>query len=166
MGLTSKKIIIQTCTSNSGLISSDLSRAGLLVNDEKCVWQPTQSLTWLGLNWNGDAGTISITSKRIEKVDKAHQNLVSHPKTSARKLASAVGMMISMGPVMGSLTRTMTRHCQMSIGCSPSFILYSTYIGIAFWNWNSGRVTLKLLIAAPFSLNQRPPNHSFLMLVS
>ena len=71
MGLTSKKIIIQTCTSNSGLISSDLSRAGLLVNYEKCVWQPTQSLTWLGFNWNGDTGTIRITSKRIEKVDKA-----------------------------------------------------------------------------------------------
>ena len=94
---------MQTCTSNSGLISSDLSRAGLLVNDEKCVWQPTQSLTWLGLNWNGDTGTISITSKRIEKVDKALRNLVSHPKTSERKLASAVGMIISMGPVMGSL---------------------------------------------------------------
>jgi hypothetical protein len=96
MGLTSKEIIIQTCTSNSGLISSDLSRAGLLVNDEKCVWQHTQSLTWLGLNWNGDTGTISIISKRIEKVDKAHRNLVSHPKTSARKLASAVGMIISI----------------------------------------------------------------------
>jgi hypothetical protein len=51
---------IQTCTSNSGLISSDLSRAGLLVNDEKCVWQPTQSLTWLGLNWNGETGTTLL----------------------------------------------------------------------------------------------------------
>ena len=71
---------VQTCTSNSGLISSDLSRPGLLlVNDEKCVWQPTQSLTWLGLNWNGETGTISITSKRIEKVNKAFQNLISHP---------------------------------------------------------------------------------------
>ena len=85
---------IQTCTSNSGLISSDLSRAGLLDNDEKCIWKPTQSLTWLDLNRNGETGTISITSKRIEKVDKALQNLISHPKTSARKLATAVGMTI------------------------------------------------------------------------
>ena len=93
----------------------------MLDNDEKCVWQPTQSLTWLGLNWNGDTGTISITSKRMEKVDKALRNLVSHPKTSARKLASAVGMIISMGPAMDSLTRIMTRHCQMSIACAPSW---------------------------------------------
>jgi hypothetical protein len=79
------------------------------------------SYTWLGLNWNEETGTISITRKRIEKVDKALQNLISHPKTSARKLASAVGMIISMGPVMGSLTRIMTHHCQMSIACSPSW---------------------------------------------
>ena len=140
----------------------------MLVNDEKGVWQPTQSLTWLGLNWNGDTGTISITSKRIEKVDKALRNMVSHPKTSARKLASAVGMIISMGPVMGSLTRTMTRHCQMSIACSPSWdsLFDLDMIGIAFWNWNSGKATLTLLIAAPLPLNERPPKHSFLMLVS
>jgi hypothetical protein len=54
-------------------------------------------------------------------VNKALQNLISHPKTSARKLASAVEMIISMGPVMGTLTRIMTRHCQMSIACSPSW---------------------------------------------
>jgi hypothetical protein len=30
-------------------------------------------------------------------------------------------MIISMGPVMGSLIRIMTRHCQMSIACSHSW---------------------------------------------
>ena len=61
---------IQTCTSNSGLIRSDLSSAWLLVNDEKRVWRPTQSLTWFGLNWNGQTGTISIISERIDKFGK------------------------------------------------------------------------------------------------
>ena len=154
MGLTSKKIIIQTCTSNSGLVSSDLSRAGLLVNDEKCVWQPTQSLTRLGLNWNGDTGTISITSKRIEKVDKALRNLVSHLKTSARMLASAVGMIISLGLVMGSLTRTKTRHCQMSIACSPSWdYLFDLdrycILELEFWKSNLKIVNCRSFLLKP-----------------
>ena len=39
----------------------------------------------------------------------------------------------------------------MSIACSPSWdsLFDLDMIGIAFWNWNSGRATLKLLIAAP-----------------
>jgi hypothetical protein len=68
---------IQTCTSNSGLIRSDLSSAGLLVIMTRSAYgQPTQSLTWFGLNWNGQTGTISIISKRIDKFDKVLQNLM------------------------------------------------------------------------------------------
>ncbi|CAB3985255.1 Integrase recombinase xerD-like [Paramuricea clavata] len=75
----------------------------------------------VGVKPEWGTGTISVTIKRIEKVDKALQNLVSHPKTSARKLSSAVGMIISIVPVMGSLTRIMTHHCQKLIACSPSW---------------------------------------------
>ena len=112
---------LETCTTNSGIIRSDLLKTGFIVNDDKCTWQPTQSLTWLGLDWNGQTGTISITPKRIGKVMNVLQNLITQPRTSTRKLTSVVGMIISMGPVIGNLTRIMTRHCQMSVACSSSW---------------------------------------------
>jgi hypothetical protein len=124
----------------------------LLVNDEKCVWQPTQSLTWLGLNWNGDTGTISITSKRIEKVDKALRNLVSHPKTSARKLPSAVGMIISMGPVMDSL-KTGYSPCW---ACAILFVLVDNYLSFPWFP-----VRLRNIRAILYLLIQGVGIHSF-----
>ena len=101
---------LETCTTNSGIIRSDLLKTGFIANDDKCTWQPTQSLTWLGLDWNGQTGIISITPKRIGKVMNVLQNLITQPRTSTRKLTSVVGMIISMGPVIGNLTRIMTRH--------------------------------------------------------
>ena len=42
-------------------------------------------------------------------------------KISARQLASFVGQIISIGPVIGNLTRRMTRHCAMSIASAPTW---------------------------------------------
>ena len=112
---------LDTSMTNSRIIRSDLRKAGFITSEDKCMWHPTQLLTWLGLDWNGLSGTISITPHRIDKVLNVLQKLITHPRTSARKLASAVGMIISMGPVMGNLTRIMTRHCQMSIAGSSSW---------------------------------------------
>lgn len=40
---------------------------------------------------------------------------------SARKLASFTGKIISTGPVVGNVSRIMTRHCSMSVATAPDW---------------------------------------------
>ena len=65
---------------------------------------------WLGLNWDLVFGTISITDKRISNfialIDKLLQLA---PYVTACDCASIAGHVMSMSPVLGSLTRLKTR---------------------------------------------------------
>ncbi|CAB3983682.1 Hypothetical predicted protein [Paramuricea clavata] len=96
-------------------IRGDLFAAGFIVAEEKSVWDPTQILEWLGIKWNSKSGNISIADKRITKAAALLRNASEFPTKSARELAKIVGTIISMGPVLGRLTRIMTRHCQMTV---------------------------------------------------
>ena len=82
----------------------------MVANSTKSLWEPTQLLVWLGLNWNLVSGSISITDKRISNfialIDKFLQ---SAPYVTARECASIAGHIMYMSPVWGSLTRLKTR---------------------------------------------------------
>ena len=52
---------------NSLFVQSSLSSAGFVANSAKSLWNPTQVLVWLGLNWDLVTGTISITDRRISE---------------------------------------------------------------------------------------------------
>ena len=95
---------------NSWFVQSSLSRAGFIANSAKSLWKPTQVLVWLGLNWDLVIGTIFITAKRICKfialIDKF---LLFAPYVTARDCAVIAGHVMSMSPVLGSLTRLKTR---------------------------------------------------------
>ena len=53
------------------IITSDHCMSGLVANDDKSIWVPTQNITWLGLDWNGVNGTIAIASPRLQKLNSA-----------------------------------------------------------------------------------------------
>ena len=95
---------------NSLFVQSSLSSAGFVANSAKSLWNPTQVLVWLGLNWDLVIGTISITDRRICKfialIDKF---LLSAPYVTARDCAVIAGHVMSMSPVLGNLTRLKTR---------------------------------------------------------
>ena len=60
---------------------------------------------------------------------------------SARQLASFTGKIISTGPVVGNVSRIMTRHCSMSVAAVPDwdllFKLDQYCINeVEFWNDN------------------------------
>ena len=40
-------------SNNSNIIKSDLASAGFLANMNKCVCDPVQVITWLGIVWDG-----------------------------------------------------------------------------------------------------------------
>ena len=78
--------------------------AGFVASSAKSLWNPTQVLVWLGLNWDLVTGTISITDRRISKfialIDKF---LLSAPYVTARDCAVIAGHVMSMSPVLGNL---------------------------------------------------------------
>ena len=82
---------------NSLFVQSSLSSAGFVANSAKSLWNPTQVLVWLGLNWDLVIGTISITDRRICKfialIDKF---LLSAPYVTARDCAVIAGHVMSI----------------------------------------------------------------------
>ena len=67
---------LQLCRTNSNTIKQDLLSAGFIPNDDKSIWEPTQMLDWLGLQWNTREGTINIVSRRIEKIGHTVQSII------------------------------------------------------------------------------------------
>ena len=101
---------LQTAKGHSLFVQTSLSNAGFVANSIKSLWEPTQLLVWLGLNWDLVSGSISITDRRISNfialIDKFLQ---SAPYVTARDCASITGHIMSMSLVLGNLTRLKTR---------------------------------------------------------
>ena len=85
---------LQLCCTNSNTVKQDLLSAGFIPHDNKSIWEPTQMLDWLGLQWNKREGNINIVSRNIEKIG-----------------CTFTGQIISTGAVIGNVARIMTRHC-------------------------------------------------------
>ena len=91
---------------------------GFVINEEKSPWKPTQVLDWLGITWNSLLGTLKIVDRRITKIVNTIDCIIEADfKVSARELASFTDQIISTGPVVGNISRIMTRHCVMSTLC-------------------------------------------------
>ena len=56
---------LQIAKRHSSFVQSCLSNAGFVANSTKSLWDPTQSLVWLGLYWNLVSGSISVSDRRI-----------------------------------------------------------------------------------------------------
>ena len=95
---------------NSRFIKDSLKKAGFVANSEKSVWFPTQFLEWLGIQVHTREGVLSITPTRIDSlISTLHEILKDKTSVTIRKLASAFGKIISMHPVLGSISGLMTR---------------------------------------------------------
>ena len=110
------------CKTLSSRIREDLRRIVFVANAKKSTWEPVQSIVWLGFCWNSLNGTISITERRLNKIFDHIQNITNNYYVlSARQLASFTGKIISTGPVVGNVSRFMTRHCSMSVAAAPDW---------------------------------------------
>ena len=47
-------------------VRNDLQRAGLVVNVQKSIWIPVQTLTWLGFDLDVAQGVVSVPTSKIE----------------------------------------------------------------------------------------------------
>lgn len=142
------------CSRISQQVKEDLLRAGLVPNSEKSVWEPTQSIVWLGLNWDTQFGVLKVIPRRISSIIKCIQEIIRGlPRCTARKLARFVGKVISLKAVVGNLVQLKTRFSSMMIceKCShwdKQFQVTSSSLIIdelMFWLRNVERLNKKLL---------------------
>jgi len=100
----------------SSFVKKTLLDAGFLINMEKSIFAPVQSLEWLGLLWNSLKFTLSIPKRRIDNAINSINMIISNfPVFTARSLARATGKILSMSPIMGNITSLMTRYLYKEI---------------------------------------------------
>ena len=107
---------LNRATRNVKFVRDTLKRARLVANVEKCSWDPTHFAQLLGINVDTHNGIIYLPTSCIESpassIDKILTGLVH---SSARKLSQVSGKIISIQPVLGNISRLMTRHLYMAI---------------------------------------------------
>lgn len=136
-------------------IRSDLRQAGFITNDEKSVWQPKQSLQWLGIVWDTVQGTIAISERRVSSIlEKIEWMTGQEFVVSARELASFVGKIISASSVFGNVSRIMTRYCSIAIASSQDWdtkFKLDDYCRreLKFWEKNLTSVNLRSIVKEP-----------------
>ena len=140
---------LQTAKGHSLFVQTSLGNAGFVANFTKSLWEPTQLLVWLGLNWDLVSGSISISDRRISNfiafIDKFFQ---SAPYVTARDCASITGHIMSMSPVLGNLTRLRTRFLYKVVDSRSTWDLASIlgFIMTVFQKYFSGKTILLALI--------------------
>ena len=72
------------CKTLSSRIKENLRRVDFVANAEKSIWEPAQSIVWLGLCWNSLNGTICITERRLNKIFGHIQNIRNNFTSCAR----------------------------------------------------------------------------------
>lgn len=94
---------------SSIMIRDTLSRAGLVLQPEKCNWSPSHTGQWLGFQLDLLRGSISVPHDKIK--DLQHRLKVAIPEVAlpAKAIASIVGRIISMSIGLGPICRFRTR---------------------------------------------------------
>ena len=102
-------------------IRSDLFRAGVVWSVKKCVWTPSTKIEWLGMIWDADSITLAITDRRVDKLKSSAKSLLQDRQCSVRTLASLVGQITSLAPVIGDASSLFSRFMQMEIANAISY---------------------------------------------
>ena len=55
----------ESAVSLTRVVREDLSNCGFIIAEEKCVWEPTQKIKWLGVIWDGEKNLVEITECRV-----------------------------------------------------------------------------------------------------
>ena len=129
---------------NSLKVNSDLIRFGFLVNSEKSQWDPSHVIIWLGSVIDTNQGTIAATDQRMLKLANFTDSFSQCESrvVKARDLASFIGMIISLFPFVGNVTRIMTRSLYQALNSRSSWFSSVTLTDeamreIMFWKLNA-----------------------------
>ena len=129
-------------------IRSDLLKAGVVWSIKKSTWVPSTELEWLGMLWNSEDLTLKIVDRRILKLKSSASSILLREICTVRQLASLVGQFISLGPVVGNVSRLRSRFCQMVIAQAASYedsVVLSTEVEgeVRFWMHNGEKLNCR-----------------------
>ncbi|XP_072166403.1 uncharacterized protein [Diadema setosum] len=134
----------------SGSIKSELNELGFLLADEKCEWEPSSNATWLGLDWNFTLGVVHVTDRRIQKLKKSVESILTKVNRGnrlvlVRELASVAGQIISTQPAVGLVVQLKTREIFKCINSraswnAPVLVSDEAVSEFKFWYKNIERV--------------------------
>ena len=100
----------EEANTESKVVKDSLEAAGLVVNEEKSCWAPSQEVVWLEFIWNTGTGCICIPEEKLENLKGILQEVEKAPCIRAKQLASITGKIISMGLAVGPVARLRTRN--------------------------------------------------------
>ena len=102
-------------------IRADLAKAGLVEHSEKCTWEPTQKLCWLGFELDLEVGFILVPQYKITALQMLLERSSGQESLTARQLASITGKIISMSLALGTIARLQTRSLYALINSRSSW---------------------------------------------
>ena len=129
---------------SSKFVEQSLVEFGFLLSIEKCQWQPSLQITWLGYFICMKTGKFCITSERTERIEKTILSMFlqlsqqQYQILPAKFAASVVGQIISTQLVIGKVVRLKTREMYKCIDSRLSW-RHSVYISkkamleLKFW---------------------------------
>ena len=92
-------------------VRQSLNQAGFVITEDKSVWEPCQSLVWLGVEVDTKQGFFKIPDTRVASLFQTLQKIISAlPYTTARTLAKLCGKLISTKSVLGNIIQLKTRR--------------------------------------------------------
>ena len=97
------------CMEAAKVIQDDLKDLGLVTSPEKCCWEPTQTFTWCGFDWDTKNFTVAVTKDKKERIKRMAKELLDMDRVSVKDMASLTGLIISCGPAIGRSARFHTR---------------------------------------------------------
>lgn len=137
---------------DSDLVRTSLDASGFLTNNEKSVWVPSQTMTWLGHYFDLKAGVLKITQERVDNLKSAISEAKSKKRVTARHLAKITGMIASMHFVIGQLGRLMTRSLYAKVMSSSYWDSFRNiepespeWAELCFWSDNIDNINIKQL---------------------
>lgn len=143
----------EACRKDSVFIRKSLTDAGFLINEDKSIFTPVQTIEWLGILWDSVHFSLQIPDRRIhDLLESVNSLLTDFPLCTARRLAQVTGKIISMSPVIGNISRLMTRYCYLIIESRSAWdsllqIIDSDQVKdeLVFWRENAVKLNCKYL---------------------
>ena len=114
-------------------IASVLQSLGFTLNQQKCVWEPTRRIEFLGFIVDSETQMISLPRDKISKIRKECKSISGKDRVTGRQLAQIIGLLSSAIPAIlpaplhyRALQRLRCQALQQSQGDYESTIHFST----------------------------------------
>ena len=77
-----------------------LQLLGFTLNQQKCVWEPTHGIGFLGFIVDSETQVISLPGDKLSKIQKECRSMSSEDRVTGHQLAQIIGLLLSAIPAI------------------------------------------------------------------